>query len=637
MARGHEIDDDTLAVYRCDEASSNDANYASSAEYNGTYDLAQATGANQPYIQGGPSGVGDPDENGNYPDADFCRWFYGSGAGRFMTASGDAAANNALVADWTAEGWIWVEETDDQGTVFTYRRSGSNALGSIHVQANGALRCFWEHSSGTDVNLTTSGNGYIPTRQWVHLAMRVTVAAGTRTVELFVNGTDIADDLVGTNASINSTPNFYIGSNITNTIPFEGGIAAWRIWSRDLTDQEIADLAAASTSTSLAGIDDADLLAGWHFTEPPGLLDVGAHGLHLRERATSGMSIGRDPLIEDGGRSAAILDGNGGWLGPKRQLWVDAMQGAAQWTFEGWVRANFGTTSDHGLFSYDGGAETAATNILAGIGVDWSGPRAPFVFWESGSGTNRTDTGSEDLFGADGQLDRHHVAVAKHSEGDGTSSILFYVDGQLVETLGPLTDPTNGDSRTNEFYLGYLPPLASATWVGHIDDVRFSTVERDAAEVLASYEAGIETAVPDQTTVVIDDLGLGFPLATKAGWVNTEIAGTLYAALFTTTPAADGSGGVEAADGNYARVEHAAWASATVSGVPRRSNDGTIAFPATAGAETYSGWGLYDAATNGDLVAFGAFVDSEGDPTTVEVGAGEILRFLNGQLAVGVR
>ena len=80
-----------------------------------------------------------------------------------------------------------------------------------------------------------------------------------------------------------------------------------------------------------------------------------------------------------------------------------------------------------------------------------------------------------------------------------------------------------------------------------------------------------------------------------------------YLALFTAVGSDDGSGFTEASGGSYARVATAgAWgASSGVAPSSITNSGGALAFPtATASWGTVIGWGLYDAATGGNLLAW---------------------------------
>lgn len=82
---------------------------------------------------------------------------------------------------------------------------------------------------------------------------------------------------------------------------------------------------------------------------------------------------------------------------------------------------------------------------------------------------------------------------------------------------------------------------------------------------------------------------------------NWPTPGTsVHAALFTTTPGRDGTGGTEVSGGSYARINITAW-DAPSNGAT--ANTSTEAFT-TASADwgTVAGAGLYDASTSGNLL-----------------------------------
>ena len=91
------------------------------------------------------------------------------------------------------------------------------------------------------------------------------------------------------------------------------------------------------------------------------------------------------------------------------------------------------------------------------------------------------------------------------------------------------------------------------------------------------------------------------------GAVTFTAPTTAYLALFTSAPSESG-GGTEVSGGSYARVaitNNATNWPAAVAGV--KSNGVAIVFPtATAGWGDVTHWGLFDAATGGNLLFFGA-------------------------------
>lgn len=97
--------------------------------------------------------------------------------------------------------------------------------------------------------------------------------------------------------------------------------------------------------------------------------------------------------------------------------------------------------------------------------------------------------------------------------------------------------------------------------------------------------------------------------------------GTLYVGLFTAAPGEAG-GGTEVSGGGYARVgvanSSAEWA-ATSGGNGTTSNINAITFPApTASWGQATHWGIFDAATGGNLLVYAALTTpktiNNGDP-----------------------
>jgi hypothetical protein len=97
------------------------------------------------------------------------------------------------------------------------------------------------------------------------------------------------------------------------------------------------------------------------------------------------------------------------------------------------------------------------------------------------------------------------------------------------------------------------------------------------------------------------------------GDISYNSPSSVYLALFTTNPTENGTGN-ECVGTAYARVEvtnnSEKWPNA-IAGL--KTNGTLIVFPVvgTSGWGTVSHWGLYDAATGGNLLIFGAFTASQ--------------------------
>ena len=104
----------------------------------------------------------------------------------------------------------------------------------------------------------------------------------------------------------------------------------------------------------------------------------------------------------------------------------------------------------------------------------------------------------------------------------------------------------------------------------------------------------------------------------------------IFVALSSTTPAEDGTNFTEEVSGAYARVSTGAsdWVAATSADPSLKDNANAITFP-QATADWLSGanlthFGLFDAATNGNLLAFGVLTVAkpvlDGDSASFPIG-----------------
>lgn len=106
---------------------------------------------------------------------------------------------------------------------------------------------------------------------------------------------------------------------------------------------------------------------------------------------------------------------------------------------------------------------------------------------------------------------------------------------------------------------------------------------------------------------------------------------TLYIALSTTTPTEAGGNFTEPSTGSYARVSTtgADWGAASGTAPAVKSNSATKTFPTATGdwssAANMTHFGLYDAPTAGNLVAWGALTVAKpvlnGDTASFAAGA----------------
>ena len=108
---------------------------------------------------------------------------------------------------------------------------------------------------------------------------------------------------------------------------------------------------------------------------------------------------------------------------------------------------------------------------------------------------------------------------------------------------------------------------------------------------------------------------------------------TYYIELFKVAVSEDGSGGTAVSGGSYARASIARGQATWTRSTNRASNTGVISFPVPSATwGTVVGFGLYDAATSGNLLLHGTLTTSKtinnGDPAP-KFNAGELVFTFN--------
>jgi len=122
-----------------------------------------------------------------------------------------------------------------------------------------------------------------------------------------------------------------------------------------------------------------------------------------------------------------------------------------------------------------------------------------------------------------------------------------------------------------------------------------------------------------------------------AAGIERVLTGTLYVALFSDELDLVAETGSELTDANYARVSCASWATSSGAGYVQVANDAAVVFPVFAGdtdeKEAVS-WGLYTAASGGDLLAGGLVRNVGGDAEPGAINGGDQFRFDLGSLRI---
>ena len=148
---------------------------------------------------------------------------------------------------------------------------------------------------------------------------------------------------------------------------------------------------------------------------------------------------------------------------------------------------------------------------------------------------------------------------------------------------------------------------------------------------------GISTTI--EVPVTVAPAGFGIPVTEKRACLSAILPNGVprYAGLFTGLPDAAGLDGVEAVGSGYARVLVSGWSFEVIGHVVRRVNNAAIVFPTLTGPLTIVGWGVWDAATDGELKAFGRTLVAKGVPLSFALEEDDTPRFLAGEFRVGLQ
>lgn len=178
--------------------------------------------------------------------------------------------------------------------------------------------------------------------------------------------------------------------------------------------------------------------------------------------------------------------------------------------------------------------------------------------------------------------------------------------------------PTTAVSGSNASTTNILVASSTGFLPGHL--VKLTTA--------GSYH--LVTAVPDATHVTVTPaLGAAPTTGNVEAWAYQP--SNVYVALFTANPT-DAGGGTEVSTGNYSRKQltQAAGTFNAPSGNPRLiDNVAAIEWLAVTWSGTVTGWGLYDAASGGNLMFWF-------DSADITVSTTDNVRFVAGALDLTV-
>ena len=134
----------------------------------------------------------------------------------------------------TVEAWVKWEKFNNWSRVFDFGREGNAMVVQNEKKKNTLNFRIWDRGGkqhGTQGKLSTTG-------AWTHVA----VTAGSRGMELYVNGNHVDEDRYSGGGDVASGGRNYIGkSNWPKDKLFQGHISEFRVWDRQRTTAEIRE------------------------------------------------------------------------------------------------------------------------------------------------------------------------------------------------------------------------------------------------------------------------------------------------------------------------------------------------------------------------------------------------------------
>lgn len=514
-AFGHQLDDDTLALYKFGEIEQ--------GVYTGT--VRDETGLLPLTI------VGDPQITNSTPGLDyvtFARWFDGSND--YLSSGGPIPeALRTPMVEGTSQPHTWevlfrfdLLAFSGTRTIATISGTSESAaddfLGRVVVTGGGEIECFWERS-GFNQQATTSGAGIVP-GQWhvVHVTRedRVGEESTKWTTSIYVDGVLIntfdtdGSHSQGTGLKPNTTSGtnarLGVGANAaTGTNDFFGAIGHVRIVSSLMSPAQISSAATALLDTGEVS-DGLTAYVHYKLNEQPDLIDEGPWGFHMETawplnrivQYNEPKALRPVDLVGTGGRGRAANNqssilahrmGEAAFNSLNGRTFLQYFNddfGVPEYTVAGWF--TYSATNDATtlfLSSFGGSGESLATNFLYQIGITTQPVWNDSFFAERGSGVNITPTpGPAPILNVNEpgeNFGRIHWAFRMREDpgNAGEALVEHFINGQLVSTRSIGTDlPQGGTSAT----------LRLGPWIGWIQDLKISRIARTDAEILSDYE-----------------------------------------------------------------------------------------------------------------------------------------------------
>lgn len=441
---------------------------------------------------------------------DYSIWFDDQETnGKVFSGASDAAAVSALTGPaWTFEAWLYVHRDPADGVqnFFHHGTTGidteaTNFLIRLRLQTDRTLECQWEEGPVGD-NIISNTVATIPLRQWVHIAVVAVENGADRDVTFYIDG--VAEPTVTglTKASGGgSSAGWRMGQFTDSTQQAWVALAYVRVSSIARTAMEIA----AEVANPGSILNDDDTLAYWDCQRPAVHADLSPRGHHSYHYGysfsgtnASGQAYGVGttlfPVNERKARRVVDVAGSGA-LAPRRLELADLVTLDSEFTVEAWVNLRGDTAQDPMIFRVGGNSAdvTADGNHLFVLQLRGTGEVR--VFWEHSVSVLVDLETTATWYSTEGESRSwRHIAARKRDVGGGDCEIDIFVNGSLIETLGPAQAADKGDIYVPAIYYVFY---AHDNYTYDRGELRVSSVARTDGEILESYQRGVGDAGGD--------------------------------------------------------------------------------------------------------------------------------------------
>lgn len=490
LAEGHELDANTVALWRFDETRAIAAWTTLEDSGPNSRDLTVGNATNGPRPWSGQLGAGT-----------FARRFSGTNA----TYTANAGADEAAFANsWTLTAWVrWpgAEGSAGERVLLQYGQNiataGSTCMVYCAIRGSsnpGALYSLVRNAGVNSIAEQSLGTVVPSTMTWTHIAM--VHNRTNQTVLFYVNG--VLQQTVGLSNPVGAgNAQYFVGGDPVGGNNFRGIMRMLTATPSILTAQEILDLY-NNPSSSPPGTP----IVQWNMDEPPDLIDeVGTY--HCNTTDTSVTQFARAPgLVQGraiyGWKSANTISlvrpkviptttaGSDADLEALRALWQTRTWSLEWWQYESPLSSSY-------VFDYFNGSSAGAMSVRGnGSGSTPGGTATHGVQWRTAANVLvSVDTGNQGQ--ATYLTEAHHLAVTCEPDGASNQLLRFYRDGVEIYSLGGQTgyNQTTSAAATTQAIgvVGLAQGGSPANAI--IDDMRLSNVTRSQAEIQASYERGL--------------------------------------------------------------------------------------------------------------------------------------------------